>query len=201
MGGNIGRGVLDLDPPADGMVVVLELSSYQTDLARALQPGHRGVPQPLARPSRPARRAGAAISRPSGGCSPRAGPTRAVIGVDEVEGRFLANQMREAAVGRPGDPGVGDAQAGGLRLDRSCRARGSSRSGGAGGRSASIDLRGIREPAGGAQPPERLRGLCAWRAASGWRRDAIEAAIAGFPGLPHRSQLVGERRGVRIVND
>ncbi|MCB1402072.1 MAG: UDP-N-acetylmuramoyl-L-alanine--D-glutamate ligase, partial [Rhodobacteraceae bacterium] len=38
MGGNIGRGVLDLEPAEDGMVVVLELSSYQTELARALQP-------------------------------------------------------------------------------------------------------------------------------------------------------------------
>ena len=38
MAGNIGRGVLDIDPPGDGGVVVLELSSYQTDLARALTP-------------------------------------------------------------------------------------------------------------------------------------------------------------------
>jgi UDP-N-acetylmuramoylalanine--D-glutamate ligase len=34
LAGNIGRGVLDLDPAHDGEVVVLELSSYQTDLAR-----------------------------------------------------------------------------------------------------------------------------------------------------------------------
>ncbi|MEP2470660.1 MAG: UDP-N-acetylmuramoyl-L-alanine--D-glutamate ligase, partial [Paracoccaceae bacterium] len=34
LAGNIGRGVLDLDPPIDGEVVVLELSSYQTELAR-----------------------------------------------------------------------------------------------------------------------------------------------------------------------
>ena len=38
MAGNIGRGVLDLDPAQDGEVVVLELSSYQTDLARSLTP-------------------------------------------------------------------------------------------------------------------------------------------------------------------
>ncbi|MEL6236407.1 MAG: Mur ligase family protein, partial [Pseudomonadota bacterium] len=38
MGGNIGRGVLDLDPGHDGEVVVLELSSYQIELARALAP-------------------------------------------------------------------------------------------------------------------------------------------------------------------
>ena len=38
LAGNIGRGVLDIDPPQDGEVVVLELSSYQTELARSLTP-------------------------------------------------------------------------------------------------------------------------------------------------------------------
>ena len=38
LAGNIGRGVLDLDPAQDGSVVVLELSSYQADLARSLTP-------------------------------------------------------------------------------------------------------------------------------------------------------------------
>jgi hypothetical protein len=38
MAGNIGRGVLDIDPARDGEVIVLELSSYQTELARALTP-------------------------------------------------------------------------------------------------------------------------------------------------------------------
>ena len=33
LAGNIGRGVLDIDPAQDGEVVVLELSSYKTDLA------------------------------------------------------------------------------------------------------------------------------------------------------------------------
>ena len=36
LAGNIGRGVLDIEPAHDGEVVVLELSSYQTDLARSL---------------------------------------------------------------------------------------------------------------------------------------------------------------------
>lgn len=38
LAGNIGRGVLDIDPPGEAEVIVLELSSYQTDLARALTP-------------------------------------------------------------------------------------------------------------------------------------------------------------------
>lgn len=38
VGGNIGRPVLELDPPEDGMVYVLEMSSYQADLTETLRP-------------------------------------------------------------------------------------------------------------------------------------------------------------------
>jgi len=38
LAGNIGLGVFDLDPAHDGEVIVLELSSYQTELARSLTP-------------------------------------------------------------------------------------------------------------------------------------------------------------------
>ena len=101
VGGNIGRGVLDLDPAEDGMVVVLELSSYQIDLARALQPDiavflnlspdhldrHGGLGGYFAAKRR---------------LFTLGGPSRAIIGVDENEGRFLANIMREDAA--TGDP-------------------------------------------------------------------------------------------------
>ncbi len=101
IGGNIGRGVLDLDPAEDGMVVVLELSSYQIDLARALQPDiavflnlspdhldrHGGLGGYFAAKRR---------------LFTLGGPSRAIIGVDENEGRFLANVMREDAA--TGDP-------------------------------------------------------------------------------------------------
>ena len=94
LAGNIGRGVLDIDPPGDGGVVVLELSSYQTDLARALTPDiavftnlsadhldrHAGLGGYFAAKRR---------------LFAEGGPDRAVIGVDEVEGRYLANQLAE----------------------------------------------------------------------------------------------------------
>ena len=94
VGGNIGRGVFDLDPAQDGEVVVLELSSYQTDLARALTPDvavftnlspdhldrHGGIGGYFAAKRR---------------LFAEGGPDRAVIGVDEVEGRYLANQLSE----------------------------------------------------------------------------------------------------------
>ena len=103
VGGNIGRGVLDLDPAAEGMVVVLELSSYQIDLARALQPDiavflnlspdhldrHGGMGGYFAAKRR---------------LFTQGGPSRSIIGIDEDEGRFLANTMREEA--GTGDPVV-----------------------------------------------------------------------------------------------
>ena len=38
VGGNIGRAVLDLDPPQDGTVYVIEVSSYQLDLTTSFRP-------------------------------------------------------------------------------------------------------------------------------------------------------------------
>ena len=92
MAGNIGRGVLDIDPAQDAEVVVLELSSYQTELARALTPDV-AVFTNLS-PDHLDRHGGyggyfAAKRR----LFAEGGPDRAVIGVDEIEGRFLANQM------------------------------------------------------------------------------------------------------------
>ena len=82
LAGNIGRGVLDLDPAVDGEVVVLELSSYQTELARALTPDV-AVFTNLS-PDHLDRHAGmggyyAAKRR----LFSEGGPDRAVIGVDE----------------------------------------------------------------------------------------------------------------------
>ena len=73
---------------------MLELSSYQTELARALTPDvavftnlspdhldrHGGMGGYFAAKRR---------------LFAEGGPDRAVIGVDEAEGRFLANDMRE----------------------------------------------------------------------------------------------------------
>ncbi|MEO1294125.1 MAG: Mur ligase family protein, partial [Pseudomonadota bacterium] len=101
LAGNIGRGVLDLDPPEDGAVIVLELSSYQTDLARALTPDiavftnlspdhldrHGGMGGYFAAKRR---------------LFAEGGPDRAIIGVDEPEGRYLANQIAQG----PGDDRV-----------------------------------------------------------------------------------------------
>lgn len=197
LAGNIGRGVLDIDPPEEGGVVVLELSSYQIDLARALTPDvavftnlspdhldrHGGMGGYFAAKAR---------------LFTMGGPDRAVIGVDEDEGRYLANRLAEG----PGDMAVirvasqklaGPgwdlvARKGWLSEMRKAR------------QVASIDLRGVPGLPGS---HNHQNAACAYGAARalGLAPKEIEAAFQSFEGLPHRSQRVAEINGVSFVND
>ena len=198
MAGNIGRGVLDIDPPQDGGVVVLELSSYQTELARALTPDiavftnlspdhmdrHNGMGGYFAAKRR---------------LFAEGGPDRAVIGVDEVEGRFLAAQIAQG----PEDDRV-------IRISSGTKLEGFGWSVFArkgflaewrkGRQVASIDLRAVAGLPGAHNHQNACAAYAATRAL-GLAPKMIEQAFHSFAGLPHRSQLVGEKDGVRFVND
>ncbi|MBC7676504.1 MAG: UDP-N-acetylmuramoyl-L-alanine--D-glutamate ligase [Rhodoferax sp.] len=198
MAGNIGRGVLDIDPAQDGEVVVLELSSYQTDLARSLTPDvavftnlspdhldrHGGMGGYFAAKRR---------------LFAEGGPDRAVIGVDEVEGRYLAGQMSES----PQDDRV-------IRVSSGTRLEGFGWSVFArkgylsewrrGKQVASLDLRQVTSLPGAHNHQNACAAYAAVRAL-GIGPKVIEAAFHSFAGLPHRSQTVGEKAGVRFVND
>ncbi|MEL6957478.1 MAG: UDP-N-acetylmuramoyl-L-alanine--D-glutamate ligase [Pseudomonadota bacterium] len=198
LAGNIGRGVLDLDLAHDGEVIVLELSSYQTELARALTPDV-AVFTNLS-PDHLDRHAGmggyfAAKRR----LFSEGGPDRAVIGVDEEEGRFLAGQLSEGGSDdrviriSSGQKLSGDgwsvfARKGFLSEHRKGR------------QVASIDLRAIP----GLPGAHNHQNACAAYAAArsiGIGPRVIEQALHSFAGLPHRSQLIAEQGGVRYVND
>ena len=198
LAGNIGRGVLDIDPPEDGEVIVLELSSYQTELARALTPDiavftnlspdhldrHGGIGGYFAAKRR---------------LFAEGGPDRAVIGVDEKEGRCLVNQLshgpvddrviRVSAAGKLTGPGWNVfARKGYLSEYRKGRQAGS------------IDLRNIT----GLPGAHNHQNACAAYAACrtlGIAPRVVEAAFHSFAGLPHRSQTIAEKDGVRFVND
>ena len=198
LAGNIGRGVLDLDPAHDGEVIVLELSSYQTDLARALTPDV-AVFTNLS-PDHLDRHAGlggyfAAKRR----LFAEGGPDRAVIGVDEPEGDYLANQLAEG----PTDYRV-------IRVSSGRKLTGNgwnifARKGflaewRKGRQVGSIDLREIP----GLPGAHNHQNACAAYAACrtlGLGPKQIEAAMHSFGGLPHRSQIIAQSGGVRFVND
>ncbi|MCQ0970792.1 UDP-N-acetylmuramoyl-L-alanine--D-glutamate ligase [Paracoccus sp. TK19116] len=198
MGGNIGTGVLSLEPAEDGEVVVLELSSYQTDLARALTPDVAVFTNLT--PDHLDRHGGyggyfAAKRR----LFAEGGPDRAVIGVDEIEGLYIANQLAMA----PSDDRVIRVSSG-QKLDGPgwsvFTRKGYLAEYRKGRQAASVDLRGI---AGLPGAHNHQNACAAWAAcrAIGLAPREIEAAFHTFAGLPHRSQLVAEIGGVRYVND
>ncbi|PSK86996.1 UDP-N-acetylmuramoylalanine--D-glutamate ligase [Limimaricola soesokkakensis] len=198
LAGNIGRGVLDLDPPHDGEVVVLELSSYQTELARALTPDIAVLtnlsPDHLDRHAGPGGYFAAKRRLFSEG-----GPDRAVIGVDENEGRYLANQL---ATGMADDRVI--AISSGRKLTgpgwNVFARKGFLAEYRKGRQVASVDLRDIP----GLPGAHNHQNACAaWAVARslGLGPRGIEAALRSYPGLPHRSQRVAEKDGVAFVND
>ncbi|WP_418591776.1 UDP-N-acetylmuramoyl-L-alanine--D-glutamate ligase [Ponticoccus sp. (in: a-proteobacteria)] len=197
LAGNIGRGVLDIDPPGDGGVVVLELSSYQTELARALTPDVAVFtnlsPDHLDRHGGPGGYFAAKRRLFAEG-----GPDRAVIGVDEVEGRFLAGQLSEGqaddrvirvATAKLSGPGwMVFARKGFLSEWRKGRQVGS------------IDLRAVAGLPGTHNHQNACAAYAACRALALGPRE-IETALHSFAGLPHRSQRIAEVGGVSYVND
>ncbi|MCV2447341.1 UDP-N-acetylmuramoyl-L-alanine--D-glutamate ligase [Paracoccus sp. DMF] len=198
LGGNIGTGVLSLDPAHDGEVVVLELSSYQTDLARALTPDVAVFtnlsPDHLDRHGGPGGYFAAKRRLFAEG-----GPDRAVIGVDEIEGRYLADQLAMA----PSDDRVIRISSG-QKLERfgwSVFARKGYLAEWRKGRQvAAIDLRAVT----GLPGEHNHQNACAAYAATralGLAPREIERAFHSFQGLPHRSQRVAEIDGVAWVND
>jgi UDP-N-acetylmuramoylalanine--D-glutamate ligase len=198
MAGNIGRGALDIEPAEDSAVVVLELSSYQTDLARALTPDI-AIFTNLS-PDHLDRHGGqggyfAAKRR----LFAEGGPDRAVIGVDEVEGRYLAGQLSEGAA----DDRVIRISSG-QKLDAfawSVFARkGFLAEWRRGKQVASIDLRAMSGLPGAHNHQNACAAYAACRSL-GIAPKLIEGALETFAGLPHRSQQVGLRAGVRFVND
>ena len=198
MGGNIGTGVLSLEPAIDGEVVVLELSSYQTDLARALTPDVAVFtnlsPDHLDRHGGPGGYFAAKRRLFAEG-----GPDRAVVGVDEIEGLYLANQLSMG----PADDRVIRVSAG-QKLDGGAWSvfarKGHLAEYRKGRQAASIDLRAIQGLPGAHNHQNACAAYAACRAVGLAPRD-IEAAFHSFAGLPHRSQTVAEIGGVRYVND
>ena len=194
--GNIGNAVLDL-PAIEGFVV-LEVSSYQAELAKCLDPDIAVFlnfsPDHLDRHGGPGGYF-AAKSRLFAGGSLKG----AAIGVDDLEGRFLANRV-QAQLGPTGISAVSVAEpripvhSGVIcREGRLAEFRD-------GIESFSADLSGCTN----------LRGVHNWQNAGaaysacrflGLGGEEIVAGMESFPGLAHRMQILGTFGGIRCVND
>ena len=198
-GGNIGRAVLSLKPGIEGEVKVLEISSYQADLARTLQPD-------LAvflnfTPDHSERHAGnggyfAAKSR----LFTMGAPDKSIIGVDEIEGLFLSNVVREEF--KSAEPVIAfsvDSMLKGFNWSVFMK-KGFLIEWRNGRQVASVDLREKIYLAG----KHNHQNICAAYASCrsiGIAPKKIAAALSTFKGLPHRMQILGRKNGVLFVND
>lgn len=194
VGGNLGTPVLALPAlGADGRYVI-ETSSYQLDLIHEtrfaiavllnLTPDHL---------DRHGDMAGYAAAKRRIFRRQQVGDT-AVIGIDDEHGRALAAELASEpadviAISSEIVPVGGVGVADGLLVDH------------LGAESLTVmDLRSVATLPGGHNWQNAAAAYAACRAA-GLEPAVIAAAIATYPGLAHRQELVGTIDGVRFVND
>src|SRR2546426_2125724 len=194
VGGNLGTPILSLEPPRGGCAHVIEVSSYQIDLAPTLDPSvgilinisedHLDRHGTLAHYAAVKERLVAGV--PEGGT--------AIVGVDDEWCAAAADRIERAGK-RPVRVSVRRSLVEGIYLDgqRIMQA-------GGGSARAIADIGGIGS----------LRGLhnaqnaaCATGAALalGLSAAAIQQGLATFPGLAHRMEQVGRAGRVLFVND
>lgn len=196
LGGNIGTGVLALEYPRADEIIVLELSSYQIDLARRLSPDlaiflnlspdhldrHSGLGGYFAAKTR---------------LFEQAQPERCVIGVDEAEGRYLVDRMSGVSehIMRISSGGAvkPDGWTATLKKSHLAERRGGKQVG-------SIDLRKARALKGAHNGQNACAAYAACRLL-GLGPKQIEGGLLSFAGLPHRLEEIAQIAGVTYVND
>ena len=172
LGGNIGLPVLDAEPLPAGGVYVVELSSYQIDLAQHLAcdvvvytnltPDHLDRYDGMA---------GYAASKARLFTMQRPGAT-AVIATDD-------DYTRAAAAGLPAGVGLTEVHA--ADVDPAAQANWPALQGPHNAQNVACAVAAVR--------------------CLGLSDAQIEAGLRSFPGLPHRMEIVGFVGGVRYVND
>ncbi|MEX0751450.1 MAG: UDP-N-acetylmuramoyl-L-alanine--D-glutamate ligase [Xanthobacteraceae bacterium] len=191
MGGNIGVAILSLEPPAPDRVHVVEVSSYQIDLAPTLAPTVgillNVTPDHLDRHGTMENYA--AIKERA-----VTNADTAVIAVDDVYTRAAA--ARREASGRPTVLVSAETILNrGLYIDGTWIVRSGTRQEG-----RIADLAGITTLRGRHNAQNAAAAVAAALALD-VPVEAIRRGLASFPGLPHRLEEVGRRGRVLFVND
>jgi UDP-N-acetylmuramoylalanine--D-glutamate ligase len=194
MGGNIGTAILSLEPPRIGRVHVIEMSSYQIDLAPSLDPlvgillniseDHIDRHGTLEHYAAVKERLVAGVQKQG----------TAIVGVDDGWSRNTADRIEQAGQ-RVVRVSVKNPLPDGIYVERETiwRASGGARTevariGGIG------SLRGLHN----AQNAACASG-CAL--ALGLSLETLQNGLRSFPGLAHRMEQVGKRGKVLFVND
>ena len=195
VGGNIGKGVLDMAPLNANSIYVLELSSYQLDLIDSLHcdvgvflnltpdhlDRHGGLDGYMEAKKRLFRN--------------QTSSDYAVIGVDSLHTEALSMSLsnntpvRVVQVSSEYALGRGISAINGRLYDSLT------------GKAVSVgDLQNVTSLPGRHNHQNAAAAFATCRML-GVPADAIMEAIASFPGLPHRLETVGEIGGVRFIND
>lgn len=195
VGGNIGKPVLELAMPRADIVYVLEVSSYQIDLAPSFAPNVAILlnitPDHIDRHGSLENYA-AVKARLFDNLSPA---DTAIAGVDDAPTMDICTQVCARRGARVWPISVGKALGRGVyAID--------------GVLYESTDAQTVR--AGDLKPLATLAGAHNWQNAAaayaagralGYPRDKILAAFETFPGLEHRMEVVAERDDMMFVND
>ncbi|MDQ4060424.1 MAG: UDP-N-acetylmuramoyl-L-alanine--D-glutamate ligase [Pseudomonadota bacterium] len=191
LGGNIGTPVLALDPPEPGLFHVLELSSYQIDLAPSLAPS---VGVLLNVTEDHLDRHGTMENYAAIKARLVAAAETAVIGVDDGFSLATADRLERdgrrvirVSAGRPLADGV-FYETGALRLASN------------GAQLAAVPLDGIPSLRGLHNAQNAAAAFAAVHAL-GVEPRIIAEGLRGFPGLAHRMEEVGRLGRVIFVND
>jgi UDP-N-acetylmuramoylalanine--D-glutamate ligase len=195
MGGNIGTGVLALEPPRRGAIYVLELSSYQLDLVTSLRVNaavHLNLsPDHLERHGTMARYAQAKRAI----FDNQQHDDWAIVGVDDDWGMALCTRFN-AANGRVVVP-VSSGQA----LGKGVCALGSMLWDNLDGRSFMASDLSLARALPGSHNAQNAAAAYAAARAMGVSSEGITKAFNSFPGLEHRLQEIAQIGPVRFFND
>ncbi len=195
IGGNIGKPVLELDPPAENSVYVLELSSYQIDLTRSLRPAAACLlnltPDHLDRHGTMENYA--KVKARLLQWVPKTGA--AVIGIDDQYTEAIFTELW-AKKGRNVIPvSVGKALGFGVYVLQGVLYDGT--------RAPAIEIEDLKmlPTLQGKHNWQNAAVAFAMAASLGRDKQAIARAMHSFPGLPHRMEQAAEIGGVKLINN